>query len=323
MDSYINGSSWYNKDIQEEAMPNKHLMHPEDSILFCRMEAIDAIKELLTIGKLSVKWDGAPAIVFGINPTNGQFFVGTKSVFNKRRPKINYSPEDIDKNHKGYVADVLRLCFRHLPRYHRIIQCDWIGVGGGAVYQPNTIAYHFPSPVYSKIIVAPHTEYKEIGPDVEGKIGVNLKSSDDVYFVDTNNAEVTPPLGLQRILPKLGILARAKIPSERIEIQKYINSYVRKGYIPRPQEMYDKLDAKYKREVNVATFKVWHGIFQLKQRLLDAIVVNGDVKCYIGGEPSSHEGFVTVSDKPYKIVDRLTFSKANFNLDKNWTNEKV
>ena len=68
----------------------------------------------------------------------------------------------------------------------------------------------------------------------------------------------------------------------------------------------------------MATFKVWHMIFQLKQRLLDAIVVNGTVECYIDGEPSGHEGFVTVSNNPYKLVDRLSFSKANFNLSKNW-----
>ena len=97
-------------------MPNKHLELPEDSILYGRRTAIKAIKELVTVTRLSVKWDGAPAIVFGINPSNGQFFVGTKSVFNKKRPKINYSPEDIDKNHKGAVADILRLCYRHLPR---------------------------------------------------------------------------------------------------------------------------------------------------------------------------------------------------------------
>ena len=85
-------------------MPNKHLEHPEDSILSGRRTAIKAIKELVTVTKLSVKWDGATDIVFCINPTNGHFFVGSKSVFNKRRPKINYSPEDIDKNHKGIIS---------------------------------------------------------------------------------------------------------------------------------------------------------------------------------------------------------------------------
>ena len=68
----------------------------------------------------------------------------------------------------------------------------------------------------------------------------------------------------------------------------------------------------------MTTFKVWHKLFQQKQRLLDAIVVNGNVECYIDGEPASHEGFVIVSTNPYKLVDRLTFSKANFNLSKNW-----
>ena len=46
------------------------------------------------------------------------------------------------------------------------------------------------------------------------------------------------------------------------------------------------------------------------------------MKCYIDGEPSKHEGYVINSKNPYKIVDRLTFSRANFNLRKNWKNEK-
>ena len=87
--------------------------------------------------------------------------------------------------------------------------------------------------------------------------------------------------------------------------------------------MYDSLDDKYKCEINVATFKVWYMLFELKQRLLANIKVTGSVKCYIDGKPTQHEGFVTVAEHPFKIVDRLTFSKANFNLDKNWTNEKI
>ncbi len=302
-------------------MPNKHLEHPEDSILDGRRVALRAVKELITIQNLSVKWDGAPAIVFGM--TNGSFFVGTKSVFNKKRPKINRCPADIDKNHKGVVADILRLCYRHLPRVNGIYQADWIGVGGGQIYQPNTIEYRFKEPIYSKIIVAPHTSYTELSPDAEAKIGVTLKSSDECYMVDTNNAEVIPPLGWKHLLRVLPSVVRAKVPSSRVEIAKYINSYIRSGEVPRSEEMYSQLDAKYKGEVNVHTFKAWHLISQLKHRLLDAIVVYGNAECFINNEPSNHGGFVTVSDNPYKIVDRLTFSKANFNLDKNWTHEKV
>ena len=187
----------------------------------------------------------------------------------------------------------------------------------------NTIAYHFPTPVYSKIIVAPHTEYTELSPTAEAKIGVTLESSDECYMVDTNNAEVIPPLSWTNFVRILPTILLSKTPKSRVEVQKHINSFIRTGEVPQAEDIYSQLDAKYKYEVNVNTFKAWHLISQLKHRLLDAIVVNGDVECYIDGEPTNHEGFVTVSDNPYKIVDRLTFSKANFNLDKNWTHEKV
>tara|TARA_B100000131_G_scaffold55019_1_gene50166 strand:+ start:237 stop:1208 length:972 start_codon:yes stop_codon:yes gene_type:complete len=307
---------------EEDPMPNKHLEHPEDSILSGRRNALRAVRELIKTKTLSVKWDGAPAIVFGM--TNGSFFVGTKSVFNKRRPKINRCPADIDKNHKGAVADILRLCYRHLPRVNGIYQADWIGVGGGQIYQPNTIEYRFSEPVYSKIIVAPHTQYTELSPDAEAKMGVKLASSDECYMVDTNNAEVIPPLNFSELFRVLPSVILSKVPNKsRVKIAKHINSFVRHGHVPHPEEIYDQLDAKYKGEVNVHTFKAWHLISQLKHRLLDAIVVNDGVDCYINGKSSQHEGYVIVSDNPYKIVDRLTFSKANFNLDKNWTYEKV
>jgi len=121
------------------------------------------------------------------------------------------------------------------------------------------------------------------------------------------------------------MLAKCKVPSEkaRPHILKHINKFIRAGSLTSPEVLYTTLPAKYKCEVNVITLQVWHMIFQLKQRLLDAIVVNGTVDCYIDGQPSQHEGFVTVSDNPVKLVDRLTFSKANFNLSKNWKNEKV
>ena len=76
-------------------------------------------------------------------------------------------------------------------------------------------------------------------------------------------------------------------------------------------------------EINVATFKVWYMLFELKQRFhLVNIKVTGSVKGYIDGKPTQHEGFVTVAEHPFKNCRSIDFSKANFNLDKNWTNEK-
>ena len=124
--------SCYNNGIEtEDTLPNTHLEHPEDFIFDGRRAALAALKEMVLCRKVSVKWDGAPAIVFGTNPENGKFFVGTKSVFNKKLVKINYTNEDIDQNHTGRVADILRLCLYHLPRTDRIVQLDFIGVGGG------------------------------------------------------------------------------------------------------------------------------------------------------------------------------------------------
>ena len=118
---------------------------------------------------------------------------------------------------------------------------------------------------------------------------------------------------------------RSKTPHPKVapKIKQHINSFVREGRSPDAQEMYDSLPDKYKGEVSVYTFKAWHYIYQLKQRLQCGIRESGDVTCYIDGEPSKHEGYVINSKNPYKIVDRLTFSRANFNLRKNWKNEKV
>ena len=77
-------------------MKNLHLEHPEDTILTGDLSVLDAFQ---SDNHYSVKIDGSPAIVWGTDPENGKFFVGTKSVFNKRTPKVNYSIQDIERNH--------------------------------------------------------------------------------------------------------------------------------------------------------------------------------------------------------------------------------
>ena len=117
-----------------------------------------------------------------------------------------------------------------------------------------------------------------------------------------------------------------KVPKDkyaRLYFRTLVNKFIRTGSIPSAEMMYATVDDKYKCDVNVTTFVVWKLIAQLKQRLLDSIIVSDTVECSIGDQPTKHEGFVIVSDRPLKLVDRLTFSKANFNLNKNWTNEEV
>ena len=97
---------------KQTALQNLHIQHPEDSILNGDLSFLDAVEQRV---HLSVKIDGAPAIVWGINPASGNFFVGTKSVFNKVKIKINESHQDIDANHTGEVANILHKCFDYLP----------------------------------------------------------------------------------------------------------------------------------------------------------------------------------------------------------------
>mgnify|MGYP003128098509 FL=1 len=138
-------------------MKNTHLQHPEDSILTGDLSVLNWFSEPDSF--ISTKMDGAPAIVWGTDPATNTFFVGTKSVFNKVKIKINHSHEEIDKNHQGKVARILHACFDCLPRTDSIFQGDFIGYGGSLTYRPNTITYIFPEIIAEDIIIAPHTIY--------------------------------------------------------------------------------------------------------------------------------------------------------------------
>jgi len=147
---------------------NTHLEHLEDDIINRGSEggrnAVSFLKSVRNMlagsasGRvnMSVKWDGAPAIIAGRNPENGKFFVGTKSVFNKT-PKINYTPGDIASNHSGPVADKLRVCLKELKRLGitGIYQGDLLFTRGDTklvnidgermiTFTPNTITYAVP-----------------------------------------------------------------------------------------------------------------------------------------------------------------------------------
>ena len=122
-------------------MQNKHLEHPEDCVI---SGDLNVLNWFTANGNISAKIDGAPAIVWGTNPSNNLFFVGTKSVFNKKVIKINETHDDIDCNHSGVVADILHHCFDCLPSFDGIVQGDFIGFGGDDTFCPNTITYIFP-----------------------------------------------------------------------------------------------------------------------------------------------------------------------------------
>ena len=147
---------------------NTHLEHLEDDIINRGTQGgqnaiafLKSIRDMLSGSSskkvnMTVKWDGAPAIICGTNPENGKFFVGTKSVFNKN-PKINYTNADIRRNHSGELASKLQIALRELSRLgiKGVLQGDFlfsqsdlkkIDMDGDAMisFTPNTITYAVP-----------------------------------------------------------------------------------------------------------------------------------------------------------------------------------
>ena len=113
---------------EAEGAKLKHIEHLEDHIINDGSEGFHHsigvlkqaqahIKSGKTDASLTMKHDGSPSIVFGHHPGNGKFFVASKSAFNVN-PKINYTDQDIEKNH-GHapgLVDKLKAALIHLPK---------------------------------------------------------------------------------------------------------------------------------------------------------------------------------------------------------------
>jgi hypothetical protein len=115
-------------EAPQEGEKLKHITHAEDRPLQSGAmgfkQAVTSLKHAHEITKsgghsshLSMKFDGSPSLVFGHHPETGKFFVASKSAFNKT-PKINYTHEDIVKNHghaPGLMAK-LHSALNHLKK---------------------------------------------------------------------------------------------------------------------------------------------------------------------------------------------------------------
>ena len=205
------------------AKANTHLTHLEELVLTqgpegykkARTFLLELLKSLKgnTSSKIqtSVKWDGAPAIFAGTNPENGKFFVGTKSIFNKV-PKINYTKDDIVKNH-GHapgLVDKLTKALQYLPALNikNILQGDFMfddemvstaNIDGEPHYKfkPNTIVYAVPvdselgkQVEQAKFGIVFHTTYDSLdsgasfGADISGLRRAPGVWFDDAFFTD-------------------------------------------------------------------------------------------------------------------------------------------
>ena len=164
---------------------------------------------------VTVKWDGAPAIFAGQDPSDGKFFVAKKGVFNKN-PKVYKTFADIDADTSGDLADKLKACLMWLPKLNikGVIQGDLlfttsdlknVTIDGEAyvTFHPNTIVYAVPaeselarSIKRAKIGIVWHTIYEgdsfENMKAVFGKdILSTLTQNQNVWMTDVNYQDVS------------------------------------------------------------------------------------------------------------------------------------
>jgi len=163
----------------------------------------------------TVKWDGAPAIFAGIDPTDGRFFVAKKGIFNKN-PKVYKTPQEILADTSGDLAEKLKVCLEHLPKIgiKGVIQGDLMFTSSDLktavidgekmlTFHPNTILYAVPvksalarSMKAAKLGIIWHTQYEgstfeTMKSKFAGDIKKTLKQSKDVWFDDATYRDVS------------------------------------------------------------------------------------------------------------------------------------
>ena len=199
---------------------NTHMEHLEDNILNAGVDgarqSIDYLRNLrdMLAGKskgkinVTVKWDGAPAVFAGTDPSDGKFFVAKKGIFNKN-PKVYKTNADIDADTSGDLNTKLKLALAELSKLgiKGVIQGDFlyssediktVDIDGESyiTFHPNTIVYAIPKKsklaqqiIASRIGVVWHTTYRgdsfeSMSASFGKEIASSLKTTKTVWSVD-------------------------------------------------------------------------------------------------------------------------------------------
>ena len=204
--------------LTEAAGKNLHLEHIEDEILNSGIQGgraainfIQSLRDMLagtakTSVNVSTKWDGAPAIFAGTDPSDGQFFVAKKSVFNKS-PILYKKESDIDVT--GDLGEKFKVALKEFSKLDikGVLQGDLLytsldsGIADHWTFQPNTIMYAVPKDsdigtkiAKSKIGIVWHTTYSgDTLEDMTATFGVDqpLKRVASVWHTDASYKDVS------------------------------------------------------------------------------------------------------------------------------------
>tara|TARA_A100001201_G_scaffold34641_1_gene36847 strand:+ start:10 stop:1698 length:1689 start_codon:yes stop_codon:yes gene_type:complete len=286
---------WWSNQFKliTEAKANTHLTHLEELVLTqgekgykqAKSFLIELLKNLAgnsdTKVNTSVKWDGAPAMFVGINPDNGKFFVGTKSVFNKV-PKINYTKEDVDMNHGQApgLADKLKKALDYLPSLgiKNILQGDFMfddsmvkstTIDGKPhlIFRPNTITYAVEADsdlgkqiAAAKFGIVFHTTYQSL--DSGAQFGANVSGLnqnrnvwfDDAFFKDTTGVvtlTVSEAKEVQSLIKKADAIKVNYDNLPTADLNVYLNNEIRSGQFVNNPKVSFKAFQKWFKETRI------------------------------------------------------------------------
>lgn len=229
--------------LEDKQGKNLHLEHLEDEIINFgvgggrgAINFLRSLRDMLsgssrTSVNLTVKWDGAPAIFAGIDPSDNQFFVAKKGAFNIK-PQLFKSIKDIDSELSGDLATKFRVAFEEFQKLgiKGVIQGDLMFTKSDIkkekidgqnflTFQPNTIVYATPPESdlgrtinRANIGVVWHTTYtgKSL-PEMKASFGVDISKlkkpssiwMDDATYKDTSGRSTFTEKETQEITKQL------------------------------------------------------------------------------------------------------------------------
>ena len=141
---------------------------------------------------VTVKWDGAPAVFAGIDPSDGKFFVAKKGIFNKN-PKVYKTNADVDADTSGDLNTKLKLALAELPK---------LGIKGARI-----------EGIRDGGRMSQEADNAKIGPKVRIPVLILSGGKDTVISPDMHGALVsTFPKAKQVVFPKTGHASYVECP---------------------------------------------------------------------------------------------------------------
>ena len=248
---------------EDKGGKNLHLEHLEDEILNYGVDgaraAINFLRSLrdMLAGNarssinMTVKWDGAPAIFAGIDPSDGKFFVAKKSVFNVN-PKLYKSIQEIDDDLSGTLNEKFKVSLTEFSKLgiKNVLQGDLMftdddiettKIDGVSyfTFQPNTIVYAVPVDSdmgnmikKAKVGIVWHTTYtgKELqsmkasfGADIKGLKKPSSVWMDDATYKDVSGKATMTEKETQKVTAALSATGSTFNKINSTMLKKFLN----------------------------------------------------------------------------------------------------